>query len=405
MNELNEPIELAEGYSAHNYHPLPLVIAEAEGAWVTDIHGRRYLDLVAAYSAMNFGHRHPRLLQAARAQLERVTLTSRAIYHDRFGPFCKALAELCGMEAVLPMNTGAEAVETAIKTARKWGYEVKGVPLNRAKIIACAHNFHGRTVTLVSFSTDPLAHDHYGPYTPGFQLIGFGDAGALREAIDEDTVAFLVEPIQGEAGVIVPPPGYLREVRAICTQAGILLIADEIQTGLGRTGRTFACQHEDVQPDIYVLGKALGGGIVPLSAVVSSWEVLGVFGPGQHGSTFGGNPLACAVGLEVCRMLGTGEYQARAAALGARLLDGLRAASLPGVKEVRGKGLWAGIELVPGMPPARAICEQLLTQELYVKDTQRTTIRLAPTLVITEAELDLALERIAKVLAAWDPGP
>jgi ornithine--oxo-acid transaminase len=405
MNELIELVELAEGWSAHNYHPLPLVVAEAEGAWVTDVQGRRYLDLVAAYSAVNFGHRHPRLLQAAHAQLERVTLTSRAVYHDRFGPFCKALAELCGMEAVLPMNTGAEAVETAIKTARKWGYEVKGVAPDRAKIIACRRNFHGRTLTLISFSTDPLAHDHYGPYTPGFQLIDFGDADALREAVDQDTVAFLVEPIQGEAGVIVPPPGYLREVRDICTQAGILLIADEIQTGLGRTGRTFACQHEDVQPDIYVLGKALGGGIVPLSAVVSSWEVLGVFRPGTHGSTFGGNPLACAVGLEVCRLLGTGEFQDRAAALGARLLEELGGAALPGVKEVRGKGLWAGIELAAGMPPARAVCERLLEEGLFVKDTQRTTIRLAPPLVITEAELDLALERITKVLAAWDPGP
>jgi ornithine--oxo-acid transaminase len=309
------------------------------------------------------------------------------------------------MEAVLLMNTGAEAVETAIKTARKWGYQVKGVAPDRAKIIACRRNFHGRTATLVSFSTDPLAHDHYGPYTPGFQLIDFGDADALRQAIDQDTVAFLVEPIQGEAGVILPPPGYLREVRDICTQAGVLLIADEIQTGLGRTGRTFACQHEDVQPDLYVLGKGLGGGIVPVSAVVASWEVLGVFRPGSHGSTFGGNPLACAVGLEVCRMLGTGEFQDRSALLGARLLDGLGAAGLPGVKEVRGRGLWAGIELAAGMPPARAICERLLAEGLFIKDTQRTTLRLAPTLVVTEAELDLALERITKVLTARDTGP
>jgi ornithine--oxo-acid transaminase len=402
---VNDLIELAEGYSAHNYQPLPLVVAQGEGAWVTDVDGRRYLDLVAAYSALNFGHRHPRLLQAAHAQLERVTLTSRAIYHDRFGPFCQALAELCGMEAVLPMNTGAEAVETAIKTARKWGYQVKGVAPDRAKIIACRRNFHGRTTTLVSFSTDPLAHDRYGPYTPGFPLVDFGDADALADAIDEDTVAFLVEPIQGEAGVIVPPPGYLGEVRDLCRQAGILLIADEIQTGLGRTGQTFACQHEQVQPDIYVLGKALGGGIVPLSAVVSSWEILGVFSPGTHGSTFGGNPLACAVGLEVCQMLATGEFQERAAVLGARLLDGLGAASLPGVTEVRGKGLWAGIELAAGMPPARAICEQLLAEGLFVKDTQRTTLRLAPTLVITEAELDQALERITRILAASNPNP
>jgi ornithine--oxo-acid transaminase len=396
-----DPMDLAEAYTAHNYHPLPVVIAEAEGAWVTDVDGRRYLDMIAAYSAVNFGHRHPQLLQAARSQLERVTLTSRAVYHDRFGPFCKALAELCGMDAVLLMNTGAEAVETAVKTARKWGYEIKGVAPDRAKIIACHNNFHGRTVTLVSFSTDPLAHDNYGPYTPGFELIPFGDADALRQAIDEDTVAFLVEPVQGEAGVIVPPPGYLREVRDICTQAGILMIADEIQSGLGRTGRTFACEHEGVEPDVYVLGKALGGGILPVSAVVSSWDILGVFRPGQHGSTFGGNPLACAVGLEVIRLLATGEFQQRAATLGARLLDGLASARLPNVKELRGQGLWAGLELAAEMPPARAICERLLGEELLVKDTQRTTVRLAPPLVITEAEVDMAVERITTVLQAW----
>ena len=352
MNELDELMELAEGYSAHNYQPLPLVVAEAEGAWVTDVDGRRYLDLVAAYSALNFGHRHPRLLAAA-------PRPAGAGHPDQPGHLPRPLRAVLQGPGRAVRHGGRAVDEHRRRGGRdrhqdrpQVGLCGQGHPRDRAKIIACRNNFHGRTITLVSFSTDPLAHDHYGPYTPGFQLIDFGDANALRQAVDPDTVAFLVEPIQGEAGVILPPPGYLREVREICTQAGILLIADEIQTGLGRTGRTFACQHEHVQPDIYVLGKALGGGIVPVSAVVSSWEVLGVFGPGTHGSTFGGNPLACAIGLEVCRMLGTGEFQDRSATLGARLLDGLAAASLPGVKEVRGQGLWAGIELAAGMPPA-----------------------------------------------------
>src|SRR5262252_11105426 len=294
----------AAAHGAHNYHPLPVVIAIAEGAWVTDVSGRRYLDLLAAYSALNFGHRHPRLIAAAQRQLERVTLVSRAFEHDQFGPFCAELAALAGMEMVLPMNTGAEAVETAIKTARKWGYEVKGVPADQAVIIAFEGNFHGRTTTIVSFSTDPDARGSYGPYTPGFRVVPYGDADALAEAMDSRVVGVLIEPIQGEAGVIVPPAGYLARVRELCTAGGALMIADEIQSGLGRTGATFACEHDGVVPDMYVLGKALGGGIVPLSAVVSSREVLGVFKPGQHGSTFGGNPLACAVGREVISMLG-----------------------------------------------------------------------------------------------------
>ncbi|MBO0831561.1 MAG: ornithine--oxo-acid transaminase, partial [Actinobacteria bacterium] len=309
----------AEAHSAHNYHPLPVVIAEADGAWVTDVDGTRYLDMLAAYSAINFGHRHPRLVAAAQRQLERVTLVSRAFDHDQFGPFCAELAELAGMDMVLPMNTGAEAVETAIKTARKWGYEVKGVPDGKAVIVVFEGNFHGRTTTIVSFSTDPDARDGFGPYTPGFRVVPYGDLPALAAALDENVVAVLAEPIQGEAGVLVPPAGFLAGVRELCTAHGILFIADEIQSGLGRTGTTFACEHEDVVPDMYILGKALGGGIVPISAVVSSAEILGVFKPGQHGSTFGGNPLACAVAREVIAMLNTGEYQERSAKLGAHL--------------------------------------------------------------------------------------
>src|SRR5262245_31326551 len=310
---------LADAHSAHNYHPLPVVISSAEGAWVTDVEGRRYLDLLAAYSALNFGHRHPRLLAAAHRQLERVTLVSRAFDHDQFGPFCAELAALAGMDMVLPMNTGAEAVETGIKTARKWGYTVKGVPAGQAVIIAFEGNFHGRTTTIVSFSTDPDARDDFGPYTPGFRVVPYGDLDALTAAVaelGERVVAVLVEPIQGEAGVVVPPPGFLAGIRELCTAHGILMIADEIQSGLGRTGYTFACEAEGVMPDAYLLSKALGGGIVPVSAMVSTWPVLGVLHPGQHGSTFGGNPLACAVAREVVAMLRTGEYQARARVLG-----------------------------------------------------------------------------------------
>ena len=341
----------AELHSAHNYHPLPVVISEAEGAWVTDVEGRRYLDLLAAYSAINFGHRHPRLVAAAQRQLDRVTLVSRAFEHDQFGPFCAELAALAGMDMVLPMNTGAEAVETAIKTARKWGYEVKGVPDGEAVIIVFDGNFHGRTTTIISFSTDPDAHDHYGPYTPGFRVVPYGDLAALTEAMDERVVAVLVEPIQGEAGVLVPPPGFLPGIRELCTRYGALMIADEIQSGLGRTGTTFACEHEDVVPDAYLLGKALGGGIVPVSAVVSTAEVLGVFKPGQHGSTFGGNPLACAVGREVIAMLATGEYQERSAKLGAHMHDRLSGLPRNEVSQVRGRGLWAGVDFANAVRP------------------------------------------------------
>jgi len=397
--ETSEAIALVERYSAHNYHPLPVVVSSAEGAWVTDVEGKRYLDMLAAYSALNFGHRHPALVKAACDQMQKLTLTSRAFYNDQLGSFAAELAELCAKDMILPMNTGAESVETALKTARRWGYEVKGVADGRAKIITCSGNFHGRTMTIVGFSTDPTARSGFGPFTPGFITVPFGDVEALAAAFDEDVVAFLVEPIQGEAGVIVPPEGYLRRARQLCTEHGALLIADEIQTGLGRTGSTFACQHEDVVPDIYVLGKALGGGIVPLSAIVADRDVLGVFTPGSHGSTFGGNPLACAIGREVIRMLRTGEYQERSRTLGERLLSGLREAGLPAVVEVRGRGLWAGVEIRPEVGPARQYCETLLRRGILAKDTHRTTIRFMPPLVVSEEDIDWALERIVDVLA------
>jgi len=379
-------------HSAHNYHPLPVVIAEAEGAWVTDVDGRRYLDMLAAYSAINFGHRHPRLIATAQRQLERVTLVSRAFQHDQFGPFCAELAAMAGMEMVLPMNTGAEAVETAIKTARKWGYEVKGVPANEAVIIAFDGNFHGRTTTIISFSTDPDARDSYGPYTPGFRLVPYGDAEALAAAMDDRVVAVLVEPIQGEAGVIVPPAGFLTKVRELCSQWGALMIADEIQSGLGRTGTTFACEHEDVVPDMYVLGKALGGGIVPVSAVVSSAEVLGVFKPGQHGSTFGGNPLGCAIAREVIAMLNTGEFQERSAKLGTHMHDRLNALPASAVRDVRGRGLWAGVEFTE--LSGREVSERLMAAGVLAKDTHGTTIRLAPPLTIGQDDLDWAIDQL-----------
>ncbi len=386
----------ADAHSAHNYHPLPVVIAEAEGSWVTDVDGTRYLDMLAAYSAINFGHRHPRLIAAAQRQLERVTLVSRAFEHDQFGPFCAELAELAGMEMVLPMNTGAEAVETAIKTARKWGYQVKGVPEGEAVIVVFDGNFHGRTTTIVSFSTDPEARDGFGPYTPGFRIVPYGDLTALAAALDESVVAVLVEPIQGEAGVLVPPPGFLGGLRELCTAHGVLFIADEIQSGLGRTGTTFACEHEDVVPDMYILGKALGGGIVPISAVVSSAAILGVFRPGQHGSTFGGNPLACAIAREVIAMLATGEYQERSAKLGTHLHNRLR--DLPGsaVRAVRGRGLWAGVEFT--RLSGRKAGERLAERRVLAKDTHGSTIRLAPPLVISEDDLDWALDQLEAVI-------
>ena len=394
-----ELLALAERYAAHNYHPLPVVIAQGDGAWVSDIEGRRYLDMLAAYSALNFGHRHPRLVAAAQRQLERLTLTSRAFHNDTFPLFCCDLAELARKDMVLTMNTGAEAVETAIKAARRWGYDVKGVAQDSAKIVVADGNFHGRTVTIVSFSTDPAAQAGFGPYTPGFEVVSYGDVDALGAAIDDDTVAFLVEPIQGEAGVIIPPDGYLRAARDLCTERNVLLMADEIQSGLGRTGTTFAVEHEQVVPDVYILGKALGGGIMPLSAVVADRDILGVFKPGEHGSTFGGNPLACAIGIEVIDMLREGSFQRASAELGAWLAQALRDASLPQVAEIRGRGLWIGIDLVPDAGTARAACERLMERGILAKDTHDSTIRLAPPLCVTREDLEWALERILHVLS------
>ena len=381
---------------AHNYDPLPVVAASAEGVWVTDVSGQRYLDMLAAYSALNFGHRNPRLLDAARRQLDRVTLVSRAFDHDQFGPFCAELAELAGMEMVLPMNTGAEAVETAIKVARKWGYEVRGVPRDEAIIVVFDGNFHGRTTTIVSFSSDPSARDGFGPFTPGFVSVPYGDSeslAAVMDRFDGRVVAVLVEPVQGEAGVIVPPPGFLASVREVCTAHGALMIADEIQSGLGRTGYTFACEAEGVVPDAYLLGKALGGGIVPVSAMVSSASVLGVLQPGEHGSTFGGNPLACALAREVIAMLSDGSYQARSRSLGEVMHSRLR--SLP-VRAVSGRGLWAGLtfESLSG----REACERLLAHGILAKDTHGNAIRLAPPLTISDTELDWALDHITDAL-------
>jgi ornithine--oxo-acid transaminase len=399
MNRTDPMVHEAEQWTAHNYHPLPVVIAEADGAWVTDVDGRRYLDCLAGYSALNFGHRHPALLEAARAQLDRVTLTSRAFLHDQLGPFCRELAELCRTDLVLPMNTGAEAVETAIKVARKWGYRVKGVPAEQASIVVAADNFHGRTVTIISFSTDPSAKEDFGPYTPGFRIVPYGDLDAMRAAIDDTTVAVLIEPIQGEAGVIVPPAGYLTGVRALCTETGVLMLADEIQSGLGRTGDTFACDHENVVPDMYILGKALGGGIVPVSAVAARSEILGVLRPGEHGSTFGGNPLACAVARAVVGLLRTGEFQQAARDRGALLHERLNALVGSGVTAVRGRGLWAGVDIDPTLMTGRQACERLMRAGVLAKDTHGSTIRFAPPLVVTDEDLTWAVDRFAEVLA------
>jgi ornithine--oxo-acid transaminase len=388
----------AEHWTAHNYHPLPVVIADAEGAWVTDVDGKRYLDCLAGYSALNFGHRHPALIGAARAQLDRVTLTSRAFLHDQFGPFCRELAELCGAELVLPMNTGAEAVETAIKVSRAWGYRVKGVPDGQATIVVAADNFHGRTTTIISFSTDPDARNDFGPYTPGFRIVPYGDLAAIADAVDDTTVAVLIEPIQGEAGVLVPPPGYLAGIRALCTERNVLFVCDEIQSGLGRTGELMACHHDGVVPDLYVLGKALGGGVVPVSAVVGRRDVLGVLRPGEHGSTFGGNPLACAVGRAVIGLLNTGEYQDNARRLGTVLHDRLGSLVGQGVTAVRGRGLWAGVDIDPALMTGREASKRLMARGMLAKDTHGSTIRLAPPLVVTEDEVHWAVDQLTAVI-------
>jgi len=394
-----EALAGVEEHVAHNYHPLDVVVHEGQGAVLRDVDGRAYLDFLSAYSATNFGHGHPALLSAAREQLDRITLTSRAFHHDQLGPFATALAELVGLDLVLPMNTGAEAVESAIKVARKWGYDVKGVPEGRATIVVAAGNFHGRTTTIVSFSDDESARRGFGPYTPGFVTVPYGDLDALRTAISDDVVAVLLEPIQGEAGVRIPPAYYLPGVREITRQAGVLFVADEIQSGLGRTGRTLACAHEGVTPDMVLLGKALGGGIVPVSAVVARGDVLGVLHPGEHGSTFGGNPLACAVGLAVVRLLETGQYQQRALDLGVQLQARLEGMIGRGVVAVRTRGLWAGVDIDPALATGREVCERLAERGVLAKDTHGSTIRLAPPLVITPDQLDEGLDALAAVLA------
>ena len=392
-------IELTERRAAHNYHPLPVVLSHGEGAWVVDVDGKRYLDCLAGYSALNFGHRHPRLVARAQHQLGRLTLTSRAFYNDQLGPFAEALGSLVGKDLILPMNSGAEAVETAIKVARKWGAEVKGVPTEQGRIVVMDGNFHGRTTTIVGFSTDASARQGFGPFTPGFDLVPYGKVDAVEAAITDNTVAVLLEPVQGEGGVLVPPPGFLRQVRKLCDRRAVLFIADEIQSGLARTGRTLAVEHEDVVPDIVVLGKALGGGILPLSAVAADADVLGVITPGSHGSTFGGNPLASAVGHEVCLMLETGEFQARAAELGARLEAGLNGLGSRLVREVRCRGLWAGVDLDPTVISGRQMCERLVEHQVLAKDTHGSTIRLAPPLVCSEDDIDLLVDAIAAVLS------
>ncbi|MPY56613.1 ornithine--oxo-acid transaminase [Streptomyces spongiae] len=393
-----ELIRAEEPVLAHNYHPLPVVVARAEGTWVEDVEGRRYLDMLAGYSALNFGHRHPALIEAAHRQLDRLTLTSRAFHNDRLAEFAEGVAALTGLDMVLPMNTGAEAVESAVKVARKWAYEVKGVPADRATIVVAADNFHGRTTTIVSFSTDPAARTGFGPFTPGFRVVPYNDLAALEAAVDETTAAVLIEPIQGEAGVIIPDEGYLAGVRELTSRTGCLFIADEIQSGLGRTGRTLAVEHEGVLPDLVLLGKALGGGIVPVSAVVGRREVLGVLRPGEHGSTFGGNPLAAAVGSAVVELLRSGEFQRRAAELGTALTDGLSALLGRGVVGFRARGLWAGVDIDPVFGTGREISERLMSEGILVKDTHGSTIRLAPPLTITAEELRSALGALEDVL-------
>ena len=401
--ETQRHLETVDRHSARNYAPLPVVVSSARGAWVQDVEGKRYLDLLSAYSALNFGHGHPEIVDTFVEQARRLSLTSRAFHNDQFGPFCEAITRFCGMDLVLPMNTGAEAVETAIKAARKWGYQVKGVPDGTAEIIVCEGNFHGRTVTIVSFSDDVQYREGFGPFTPGFKMVPYGDAAALEAAIGPNTVGFLVEPIQGEGGIVVPPAGYLKTARELCTKHRVLFMADEIQTGLGRTGRRFACDHEDVKPDVLILGKALGGGLLPVSAVLASKEVLGVFRPGDHGSTFGGNPLACAVARKSLEVLEREQLPQRAAKLGARFLEKLEGLDGRWVREARGRGLLIGIELKPEAGPAKAWCKQLMHDGLLCKDTVESVMRIAPPLVIEDADLDWAYERIARMLRGERP--
>lgn len=402
------PLVTGAGLLAPNYHPLPVTIATGEGSWVTDVEGRRYLDLLSAYSALNFGHRHPALVAAAHHQLDRLTLTSRAFDHELLEPFAQAVTGLigplvAGPPMVLPMNTGAEAVETAVKAARKWGYDVRGVPADQATIVVARGNFHGRTTTIVSFSDDDDARRGFGPFTPGFRVVPYGDVEAVRAAVDETTVAVLLEPVQGEQGVVVPPAGYLPAVRALCSEANVLLVADEVQSGLGRTGTTLACELVGVRPDLVTLGKALGGGIVPVSAVVGRADVLGVLTAGTHGSTFGGNPMACAVAIAVVDLLAPGTLQERAAELGSHLAARLGTLVDDGLlARARTVGLWAGVDLDPartgGPADGRELCERLLARGVLAKDTHGSTVRFAPPLTITRDDLDLALDRLTDAL-------
>ena len=388
-----------EQYSAHNYHPLPLVLERGEGSWVWDVNGVKYLDCLSAYSAVNQGHRHPAIVQAARDQLDRLTLTSRAFHNDQMGPFLRELCELTGYERALPMNSGAEAVETAIKAVRRWGYRIKGIPADRAEIIVCANNFPGRTTTIVSFSTESSYKADFGPLTPGFVVVPYGDIRALRAAVTPNTAAFLVEPIQGEGGVVIPVEGYLSEAAAICREHNVLLVADEIQTGLGRTGRMFACEWEDVRPDVLVVGKALGGGVYPVSAILADSVVMNVFAPGDHGSTFGGNPLAAAIGRAALRVIVDERLAERADRLGEAFKSGLRGIQSPHVREVRGKGLMIGVELHKSSGPARPFCEALMARGILAKETHEQVIRFAPPLVVEQESLSWVVDQTREVLA------
>jgi ornithine--oxo-acid transaminase len=392
-------LQEVDQYSAHNYHPLPVVIERGEGVWVWDVDGNRYLDMLAAYSALNQGHRHPKIIEAAKAQMDTLTLTSRAFHNDQMGPFLRRLCEATGFDRALPMNTGAEAVETAIKMVRKWGYKVKGVPDGKAEIIVCENNFHGRTTTIVSFSTEHQYKDGFGPFTPGFTVIPYGDAGALEAAINENTVGFLVEPLQGEGGVVVPPDGFLARARELCTEHRVAFIADEIQTGLGRTGRMFCCDWEDVRPDVLVVGKALGGGVYPVSAAIADTEYMDVYEPGDHGSTFGGNPLGAAIGLASLDVIIDEELPRRSDEMGRWFMDELRAIDSPHVEEVRGRGLMIGVVIKTSSGPARPFCEGLHARGVLAKETHHQVIRFAPPLTITKDELQFAIDHAAEVLA------
>jgi ornithine--oxo-acid transaminase len=398
MTKATQVIQQTEKYGAHNYHPLPVVIERAEGVWVWDTEGQKFMDLLSAYSALSHGHRHPKLIEALVAQAEKVTLTSRAFHNDQLGGFYKRLVELTKLPRVLPMNTGAEAVETAIKAVRRWGEEVKGVPANAGEIIVCDNNFHGRTTTIISFSSDEEYKRGFGPYTPGFKIIPYGDAAALEQAITPNTVGFLVEPIQGEAGIIVPPEGFLGCAAALCKDRRVALMADEIQVGFGRTGKMFCCDHDDVTPDLYILGKALGGGVLPVSAVCATEEILGVFDPGSHGSTFGGNPLGAAVASAALDVLVDEQLTKNSAEQGAYLMEQLRKVDSKHVDHVRGKGLLIGVVLKDSAGGARRFCEALMQDGLLCKETHENVIRIAPPLTITREELDWAFERIAKAL-------